>query len=117
MNNDDARAFASEWVDAWNDKDMDRILPHYAEDATFHSPRIAQVMGDDTPALSGKTALRAYWTKALALAPNLYFELETVYAGSNALTLAYTNHREQSVTECFIFNEEGDVITSIAAYA
>jgi hypothetical protein len=117
MNNDKARAFALEWVEAWNDKDIDRILAHYAEDATFHSPRIALVMGDDTPALSSKSALRAYWTKALAEAPNLYFEIETVYAGSNALTIAYTNHREQSVTECFIFNEEGDVITSIAAYA
>ena len=27
-----AKQFAREWVEAWNDHDLDRVLAHYAED-------------------------------------------------------------------------------------
>lgn len=117
MTQDDALAFAREWVAAWNDRDLDQILSHYADTVTFHSPRIALVTGEDTPSLSGKTALKAYWSEALKRAPNLYFELARVFISSDALVISYTNHRDQSVTECFIFNADGEVTTSVAAYA
>lgn len=114
---EDARAFARDWVDAWNDKNIDLILSHYADTVTFHSPRIALVLGRNLSQLDGKAALRAYWMKALKQAPDLYFELDTVFASANAVIIAYTNHREQSASECFIFNTDGEIVTSVAAYA
>jgi len=87
MTPDLAQSFAREWVKAWNDHDLEAILSHYAEDVTFHSPRIRQVTGRDVDALSGKAALRDYWGKALGLARDLYFEIDQVLAGSDALTV------------------------------
>ena len=40
----DALAFAREWVDAWNSRDLDRIMAHYTEDFEMTSPLIAMVM-------------------------------------------------------------------------
>lgn len=117
INPDDAQTFAREWVKAWNDHDLQAILSHYAEDVVFHSPRIRAVTGQDVDAVKGKAALSAYWSKALTLARDLYFEIDQVLTGSNALTIIYTNHRQQHVAETFVFGADGKVATSIATYA
>lgn len=111
-----AESFARDWLAAWNDRDIDRILSHYSEEIIFHSPRIARVMENEAMSLFGKKALRDYWTKALGLAPQLFFELDDILVGSDALTILYTNHREELVAETFVFGPEGKVVRSIAAY-
>jgi ketosteroid isomerase-like protein len=117
MTPDEAQAFAREWVKAWNDHDLEAILLHYADDVIFHSPRIRMVTGRDVAAVTGKPALRDYWGKALDLARDLYFEIDQVLASSDALTILYTNHRQQIVAETFIFGSDGKVVRSVAAYA
>ncbi len=117
MDADKAQQFAREWVKAWNDHDLAAILGHYAESVVFHSPRIRMVTGRDADFVSGKAALRDYWGAALAQGRDLYFEIDQVLAGSDALTIVYTNHRQQTVAETFVFNVAGKVERSIAAYA
>jgi ketosteroid isomerase-like protein len=112
-----AAQFAREWAQAWNDHDLDQIMSHYALDVEFHSPRIRQVTGEDTDMVQGKKALRAYWEQALAGAPDLYFEIDNVFLGSDAVTVTYTNHRSQTVAETFVFNRHAKVRLSIASYA
>ena len=114
---DAAQTFAREWVKAWNDHDLEAILAHYADDVAFHSPRIRIVTGRQVEALRGKAALRDYWTKALDLARDLYFEVDHVFVGSDALTILYTNHRQQQVAETFVFGADGKVASCVATYA
>jgi hypothetical protein len=111
-----AEDFARAWVQAWNDRDLDAILSHYADTVVFNSPRIDLVLGTGEAFVTGKEALRAYWSEALARSPQLYFELDEVLIGSNALTLLYTNHRDEQVAETFVFDETGAVTLAIAAY-
>lgn len=111
-----AENFARDWLSAWNDRDIERILSHYSEEIIFHSPRIAKVMGKDILSVFGKKVLRDYWTKALALAPQLFFELDDILVGSDAMTILYTNHREERVAETFVFGPAGKVVRSVAAY-
>ena len=112
-----AEAFAEIWITHWNARDLDAILSHYSEDIVFHSPRIAQVMGDDRALVSGKPALRDYWRRALEASPDLHFEHELVFTGSDALTILYRNQRGQRVTETFIISATGEVACAVAAYA
>jgi acyl-CoA thioester hydrolase len=58
-----ARAFARAWIDAWNRRDVEAVLAHYADDATFVSPRAERITG--SAVVVGKPALRAYWQAAL----------------------------------------------------
>lgn len=117
MDADRARAFARDWVKAWNDHDLEAVLAHYADDIVFHSPRIRLVTGRDADSVSGRQELRAYWAAALERSRNIYFEIDAVFPGSDALTILYTNERSQSVAETFLFNAAGKVVRAIAAYA
>ncbi len=113
---DFAQAFARAWVKAWNDHDLEEILSHYADDVVFHSPRIRMVTGRDVDFISGKAELRAYWGAALARLRDLFFEIDQVLPGSDALTILYTNERSQYVAETFIFGANRKVVRSIATY-
>jgi ketosteroid isomerase-like protein len=111
-----AERFAADWIAAWNAHDLDAILSHYADDVVFHSPRIALVMGEAVDLVAGKPALARYWKKALAQSQDLHFTAERLYIGSDSLTIAYRSHRNQSVTETFVFDSGGLVKESVAAY-
>ena len=112
-----AEHFAAEWIAVWNSHDLEAILSHYADDIVFHSPRIAVVMGEKVDFVAGKAALARYWGKALSLAPDLHFTFDRLYLGSDSLTIAYRNHRDQNAAETFVFDEAGLVRQSIATYA
>jgi ketosteroid isomerase-like protein len=110
-----ARAFAEDWVAAWNRHDLERILSHYAEDVVFRSRKAARLVGTGT--VKGKAALRDYWSKALAGQPDLKFTLGAVYLGHEMVTLAYRNQRGIEATETFQFGADGRVIRSAACHA
>jgi hypothetical protein len=112
-----AQRFSREWMQAWNDHDLDAVLGHYADDVVFHSPRIRTVTKRDVDFVSGKNELRAYWAQALNLLRNLYFEVDKVLVGSDAITILYTNERSQYVGETFVFDRNGKVKLSLSAYA
>lgn len=111
-----AEGFATEWLNAWNDRDPERLLSFFCEEIVFHSPRISELSKSRTSTLLGKQALREYWARALTNAPQLFFELDEVLTGSDCITILYTNHREQLVAETFIFGADGQVVEALAAY-
>ncbi|MEL6258187.1 MAG: nuclear transport factor 2 family protein [Pseudomonadota bacterium] len=113
----DLDAFARDWLQAWNDHDLDAVLGFYADEALMRSPRISLVLGAGVDTLKGKAALRDYWEAALETAQGLFFDMDGVFRSADAVTLLYTNHRDQQVAETFIFNAEGLVVESVAAYA
>jgi ketosteroid isomerase-like protein len=80
----DARAFAEDWIAAWNAHDLDRILSHYAPEVACLSPVAQKRVGNGR--VEGLAALRGYWSGALAAQPGLKFELIDVLAGHACLT-------------------------------
>jgi ketosteroid isomerase-like protein len=109
-----ARAFAQEWIAAWNAHDLDRILAHYADDVVFLSPVAQRRVGDGR--VVGVAALRAYWSAALQAAPDLRFVFDRVLVGHDALTIMYRNHRGQRAAETCEFGADGKVARSCACY-
>lgn len=61
-------ALGRTWVEAWNARDLERVLTLYDEAAVMTSDRIPAMGFDASGTLRGKDALRAYWGKALARA-------------------------------------------------
>jgi hypothetical protein len=110
----DARAFADEWIAAWNSHDLERILSHYAPDIVLLSPFAQKLTGNGR--IEGMAALRIYWGQALANQPNLHFDFAGVRVGHECLTILYRNHRSQQAAETFEFGAEGTVVRSFACY-
>ncbi|MDH4095565.1 MAG: nuclear transport factor 2 family protein [Betaproteobacteria bacterium] len=111
-----AERFAREWVAAWNAHDLERILSHYEDDFEMSSPVIAKLVGEASGTLRGKPAIRAYWAKALAAAPDMRFELVRALAGINSVTVYYNGHRGHAA-EVFHFAASGKVTKAFAHYA
>jgi len=116
MDNEFAKHFAEEWIDAWNSHDLDRVLAHYADDFEMNSPYVVQIAGEPSGRLQGKAAVGAYWTKALAMIPDLHFELISTLVGVNSITLYYKGARDRSAAEVFHFGQGGKVVEAIAHY-
>lgn len=111
---DDPQGFARDWIAAWNARDLEAILGHYAPDIVFLSPLAQRRLGNGR--VEGIAALRSYWEAGLAAFPDLRFELEAVLVGHEALTILYRNHFGQQVAETLEFGPTGAVTRSSACY-
>ena len=117
MSTEQMESFSDEWLDAWNEHELENILVHYSADVRFYSPGIAKLTNTDNPYLVGRKALREYWLKAFEMFPDLHFELSGKYYGARAMSLNYKNQLGQAVIESFVFGPNGLVVLSIASYA
>ena len=55
--------FAETWIAAWNWRDVEAVLAHFAEEAQFVSPMARNFVG--RPVLRNKKELEEYWRGAL----------------------------------------------------
>lgn len=106
----DPHSFAGEWADAWNRRDVEAVLAHFAGDVQFTSPTALAVTGDAV--VRGKVALRAYWRAALAKIESLTFTVERVVwdAGRRELAIVYVasiDGASRFVSENLIFGDAG----------
>lgn len=115
INKEFANHFATDWIDSWNQHDLDRILSHYTDDFEMSSPMIIKLAGEASGTLKGKNAVGIYWAKALQLVPNLHFELITTLVGVNSITLYYKGVSGPAA-EVFHFNQDGKVAKAYAHY-
>jgi ketosteroid isomerase-like protein len=113
----DAQTYAEQWIADWNTRDLDVILPHYADDVVFRSPVAARVRPESGGVIVGKAALADYWAAALAQNPDLHFTLETVFASVDAVTIVYRNHLGGQVAETAVLGPDGLVTYGQGAYA
>jgi hypothetical protein len=103
MTNEEALAFADRWVRAWNDRDVEAVLAHFADDATFTSPLAARVIPGSDGVIRGKEPLRRYWNEALRHNPGLRFTLVGVYSGVDTLVIHFQNQEGTDRCEVLTF--------------
>jgi hypothetical protein len=115
MKPEDAAAFAAQWAEAWNARAVEKVLEHFHDDVAFTSPTALAVVG--VPSVRGKSALRAYWTTALAQITSLYFTIDRVVwdPERRELTIVYTsetNGKIKRVSENLRFDKAGLVVAA-----
>lgn len=111
----DAERFARSWIDAWNRRDIESVLAMYADDLSFTSPTALEVIGRST--VSGKSALRDYWQKALVRLGDLQFTFDRIIWDEDAreLGIVYTRHvggSSKRVVETFRFGANDLVVAT-----
>ncbi len=109
-------ALAARWYEAWNARDLDAILALYADDIEFSSPYIAALGLARDGVVSGKSKLRDYFEKALARAPEIKFNPESLCVGVRGHTLIYRNHRGERAAEHHQLNGVGLIVRAEATY-
>lgn len=102
----DAIAFSRQWVQAWNDHDVEAVLRHFHDDVVFTSPVAATLLPDTAGIVHGKPALREYWSAALQHIPDLHFVVEDVYQGVETIVITYRNQNNALVNEVLEFRDD-----------
>ncbi len=111
-----ANHLAKTWIEAWNARDLERVLALFADACTMTSPKIVQYGHGATGAISGKKALRAYWTDALARAPALHFTWVETHAGPDCAMVLYDDQTGRRVSEFLRWNADGLVVQAVALH-
>ena len=102
-------ALGKQWIDAWNSRDLERVLSLYSDEAEVTSDKIPLFGFDPTGTLRGKERLRQYWSKGLELLPNLHFTLIDVYVSPDSLVVFYSNERGAKICEYLRLNGDGKI--------
>ncbi|AWM00790.1 nuclear transport factor 2 family protein [Bradyrhizobium amphicarpaeae] len=102
------------WVEAWNARDLERVLTLYDEAAVMTSDRIPMMGFDASGTVRGKAALRAYWGKALGLIPNLHFTVIELFVSPDSVVVFYENERGKRICEYLRVNEAGLIVQGSA---
>lgn len=106
MTEDFAAGFASEWQEAWNAHDVERLLVHYTDDVVFQSPYVVHRYEAPTGEVRGKAALREYWATGLAQQPSLRFTVDDIRLAVDTLVINYRNQDGHGVTEVLRFRDD-----------
>lgn len=112
-----AERFASDWVAAWNSRNLERILALYTDDFEMSSPKIVHIAGEPLGKLRGKTAIGAYWKRALDQRPDLQFKLIGLLVGVDSICLYYESAPGHNAVEWFQFDDHLKVRKAAAHYA
>jgi hypothetical protein len=113
----DPDAFAQEWIEAFNEHDLERILSHYADDVRLVSPFYLQFTEGRSDELNGISELRHYFAIALQRYPELRFTLLDVAEGSRGPCIRYhTNLGDRIAMEAIELNTSGKAARILCHY-
>jgi hypothetical protein len=111
-----ARHFAGEWIQAWNNRDTEAIMNHYADAIVFSSPFILKAQMNDSGTIHGKIELKKYFERALEKNPDLHFDLKHVMVGIKSITLIYLRKKTMLASEVMILNDDGKIAEGLSHY-
>ena len=64
---------AAEWFDAFNEKDLEKLLSLYHDNARHYSPKLKMRQPETKGMVTGKAALRAWWQDSFERLPTLQY--------------------------------------------
>jgi hypothetical protein len=112
----EVRKFADGWIRAWNSRDLEAIMSHYAPEVVLTSPTAAKLLGDSSGTIKGKQAVRSYFERGLQGFPNLTFELLDVMWGISSVVLYYLNQKGTKTAEFMELDANQKVSRVVANY-
>ena len=111
--------FAESWIAAWNRRDVEAVLAHFADDAQFVSPIATNVVG--RPLLRNKKELENYWRTGLTRITTLEFTLDHAAWDEkrrelNVVYEANLNGERKRACEIMQFDSSGRQVRGEALY-
>lgn len=80
---------AHTWFEAFNTKDLEKLLSLYHEDAEHYSPKLKIRQPETSGLIRGKEELRSWWQDAFDRLPSLHYEILTLTANDERVFMEY----------------------------
>lgn len=101
------RALAEQWIQAWNTRDLNRIMDHYATEVEFEANTVVRRWQKADGKLLGLNELREHFRLGLELVPNLHFEMEDVFSAPSGYAVLYRRENGNRVLDVVELDQEG----------
>ncbi|CAN5857994.1 nuclear transport factor 2 family protein [soil metagenome] len=83
------RAIALNWIDAFNEHNLEKLLNLYAADAVHFSPKLKLRQPETNGQVSGRAVMDAWWTDAFDHLPSLKYQLQNLVADDQQVVMEY----------------------------
>jgi hypothetical protein len=100
-----------DWLNAWNAKDINRLMNHYHENIEFNSPNVVKRWNNESGKLAGKEALRKHFLKGFEDANHISFELLGILKGTQGIILVYRKGALGIGADTITLDDSGKALT------
>ena len=83
------KQIANNWMDAFNEHDIEKLLCLYDENALHFSPKLLERKPETLGLIKGKKALRDWWTDAFNRLPTLQYSPTKFIAEIDCIFIEY----------------------------
>jgi ketosteroid isomerase-like protein len=85
----DIEHIAMKWFEAFNTKQLERLLDLYTEDAEHFSPKLKIRQPETGGIVKGHEAMRGWWQDAFDRLPTLHYKVTSLTANENRVFMEY----------------------------
>jgi ketosteroid isomerase-like protein len=103
------RSAADGWIAAWNSRNLDLLMDHYAEEIIFSSPASARRWNAQDGKLIGKQALERHFKKAFEEFPEMKIMDINLLIGTDGVLLVYRRETGKISADYVQFDLAGKV--------
>lgn len=94
MSQDEVKAIALKWFEAFNQHNLEMLLDLYDNNAEHFSPKLKIRQPETNGLIKGKPALRNWWQDAFNRLPSLQYEVANLIANETEVFMEYIRHVE-----------------------
>ncbi|MBN9283914.1 MULTISPECIES: nuclear transport factor 2 family protein [unclassified Flavobacterium] len=115
MTSETLQSIAFRWFEAFNTKQLDKLLSLYDEDAKHFSPKLKIHQPETNGLVVGKEAMRAWWQDAFDRLPGLHYKVTSLTANTDRIFMEYirqVNGEEDMLVAEVLDVKNGKIIAS-----
>ena len=85
---------AIKWFDAFNTKNLEKLLDLYDDEAQHFSPKLKIRQPETNGLIIGKSAMRVWWQDAFDRLPTLHYKVTSLTANTDRVFMEYIRQVE-----------------------
>lgn len=109
------QTIAYRWFEAFNEKNIEKLLALYDDEAKHFSPKLKIRQPETKGLIEGKNAMHSWWKEAFEKLPSLYYKVTSLTANTDRVFMEYIrqvdNEEDMAVAEVLEIRE-GKIIFS-----
>jgi limonene-1,2-epoxide hydrolase len=111
------QSIAFRWVEAFNNKEIDKLLSLYDDEAQHYSPKLKIQQPETNGLVVGKEAMRSWWLDAFEKLPSLHYKVTSLTANTDRVFMEYIriveNENDMLVAEVLEINNEKIILSRV----
>ena len=112
------QSIAFRWFENFNNKELDKLLSLYDDDAEHYSPKLKINKPETNGLVKGKDAMRMWWEEAFQNYPSLNYKVTSLTANDDRVFMEYIRQadNENDLLVAEVLEVKNDKIISSRVY-